>query len=61
VRPCDSISDAKKPVQPVGTFQTATDAQYEEKTICTEDFGAIMFKMDNGTSGVFYVSEVFAG
>ncbi len=51
----------KKHLQPVGTFQTATDAQYEDKTIRTEDFGAIMFKMNNGTSGVFYVSEVSAG
>ena len=34
---------------------------YAIRSYYAEDFGAIMFKMDNGTSGVFYVSEVSAG
>lgn len=51
----------KKPVGSTETFSANASAEYEEKIVKTEDYGAILFKMDNGTSGVFYVSEVSAG
>lgn len=51
----------KKPKGQVETFSTNASAEYEEKKVTTEDYGAVMFRMDNGTSGVFYVSQVSAG
>lgn len=51
----------KKPVGQVETFSTNISKEYEEKEVKTEDYGAVLFKMDNGTSGVFHVSEVSAG
>ena len=51
----------KKPLQKTETFQNQSNGLYQEKEIRTEDYGAIMFKMDNGTTGVFYVSQVSAG
>jgi len=51
----------KKPLGQVETFSTSASEEYEEKEVTTEDYGAVMFKMDNGASGVFYVSEVSAG
>lgn len=35
--------------------------EIEEKAIATEDYGAVLFKMTNGISGVFYVSQLSAG
>ena len=51
----------KKPTSQVETFSLNKSAEYEEKEIVTEDYGAVMFKMENGVSGVFHVSEVSAG
>ena len=51
----------KKPTAQVETFSTSGSTEYEEKKVETEDYGAVMFKMDNGVSGVFHVSEVSAG
>jgi len=51
----------KKPKGQVETFSINTNAEYEERKITTEDYGAVLFKMDNGVRGVFYVSEVSAG
>lgn len=51
----------KKPRTQVETFSHAEYSEYEEKAITTEDYGAVIFKMDNGVHGVFYVSEVSAG
>jgi predicted dehydrogenase len=51
----------KKPKEQVETFSSSENTEYEEKKVVTEDYGAVMFKMDNGASGVFYVSEVSAG
>jgi len=51
----------KKPKGEVETFSQNASADYEEKQIVTEDYGAVLFKMDNGASGVFYVSQVSAG
>jgi len=51
----------KKPKTQVETFAIATDIEYEERQVDTEDYGAVMFKMQSGIHGVFYVSEVSAG
>ncbi|HHW48496.1 MAG TPA: Gfo/Idh/MocA family oxidoreductase [Clostridiaceae bacterium] len=51
----------KKPKGQVETFSISTSTDYEEREITTEDYGAVLFKMDNGAHGVFYVSEVSAG
>ncbi|MCL1896595.1 MAG: Gfo/Idh/MocA family oxidoreductase [Clostridiales bacterium] len=51
----------KKPTGQVETFAANASGEYEEKQVVTEDYGAVMFKMDNGASGVFHVSEVSAG
>lgn len=51
----------KKPKGAVETFSLNTNTDYEEKKVKTEDYGAVMIKMDNGTRGVFYVSEISAG
>lgn len=51
----------KKPKGQVETFSVSKDLEYEEKAIVTEDYGAILFQMENGAHGVFYVSEVSAG
>ena len=51
----------KKPKTQVETFATVTGIEYEERKIDTEDYGAVMFKMQSGIHGVFYVSEVSAG
>lgn len=51
----------KKPTKQVETFSLNTDVVYEDKQITTEDYGAVLFKMDNGVHGVFHASEVSAG
>lgn len=51
----------KKPKGQVETFSTSVSQEYEVKEVKTEDYGAVLFKMDDGTSGVFFVSEVSAG
>jgi predicted dehydrogenase len=51
----------KKSKTVVETFSVNKNAEYEDKVITTEDYGAVLFKMDNGAHGVFYVSEVSAG
>lgn len=51
----------KKPKTQVETFAEATGIEYEERKVDTEDYGAVMFKMQSGIHGVFYVSEVSAG
>lgn len=51
----------KKPKGQVETFSQNTSMSCEDKVIQTEDYGAVLFKMDNGVHGVFHVSEVSAG
>ena len=51
----------KKAKSQVETFSLNQSAVYEDKTIVTEDYGAVLFRMDNGVHGVFHVSEVSAG
>jgi predicted dehydrogenase len=56
-----TIPVRKKPKGQVEAFAVNINTEYEEKEITTEDYGAVLFKMDNGTHGVFYVSQVSAG
>jgi predicted dehydrogenase len=51
----------KKPTSQVETFSVSGDVPYEEKKIVTEDYGAVLFRMDNGVHGVYCTSEVSAG
>jgi predicted dehydrogenase len=51
----------KKAKTQVETFSLNADAEFEDQVIKTEDYGAVLFKMDNGVHGVFHVSEVSAG
>ena len=51
----------KKPTGQVETFSLNIAEEYEEVKVRTEDYGAVMFKMDNGIQGVFHSSEVSAG
>ncbi len=51
----------KKPNAQVETFSVVKSAECEKKPIFTEDWGAVLFKMDSGAHGVFHVSEVSAG
>ncbi len=51
----------KKPTTQVETFALNKNVEYEDRKITTEDYGAVLFKMDNGVHGVFHVSEVSAG
>lgn len=51
----------KKPKAQVDTFSKAKDTEYEEIEVKTEDYGAVMFKMNNGVRGNFCVSQVSAG
>ena len=50
----------KKPVKQTETF-TSTAGDYIEVKVENEEYGAVMFKTDNGARGVFHVSEVAAG
>lgn len=51
----------KKPKGQVETFSVNGNAEYEDKEVKTEDWGAVLIKLDNGVHGVFYASEVSAG
>ena len=50
-----------KPIGEVETFSLNTSTDCEEKEISTEDYGAVLIKMDNGCHGVFYVSQISSG
>ena len=56
-----AIPIRKKPKEVVETFGVSKSMEYEEIEVKTEDYGAVLFKMDNGVRGVFYVSQVSAG
>ncbi|GAE36175.1 Gfo/Idh/MocA family protein [Halalkalibacter akibai] len=53
----------KKAIGNVATFgaQETADQQYEEVSINTEDYASVLIRFDDGTSGVFTVSQVSAG
>lgn len=56
-----TIPIRKKARGQVETFSTNANAEYEDKVIKTEDWGAVLVKLDNGAHGVFCASEVSAG
>lgn len=56
-----TIPVRKAPLGQVEAFSTNRSAQYEDKVIDTEDYGAIIFKMDNGIHGTYCCSEVSPG
>ena len=53
----------KRPKQSVETFKTKEESfsDYEEINIDTEDAGSVMLQFENGSIGVFTVSQVSAG
>lgn len=55
------MPERKKPLNPAATFARNDSTASETVLINTEDYGAVLFKMDNGMSGVFHVSQVSAG
>ncbi|HOJ09583.1 MAG TPA: Gfo/Idh/MocA family oxidoreductase [Clostridiales bacterium] len=56
-----TIPIRKKPKGQVETFSITGGTEYEEVEVKTEDYGSVIFKMDNGVRGVFCASEVSAG
>lgn len=56
-----AIPVRKSPKGQVEAFTVNTNTEYESKVIDTEDYGAIMFKMDNGIHGTYCCSEISAG
>lgn len=51
----------KKPKGQVETFSLNAAEEYEEVNVATEDYGAVLFRMENGAHGVFHASEISAG
>jgi len=53
----------KQPKGPIETFagKTLSPEDYIETPIDTEDFGAVVFRMDGGARGAFTASQVSAG
>jgi len=51
----------KKPLKQAETFTNNVSEEYELRKIENEEYAAVMFKMDNGASGVYHVSEMSAG
>jgi predicted dehydrogenase len=56
-----NVPERKKPSGHVEAFAQSSEAEYEIKKIDVEDYGAVLFRMDNGAHGVFHVSQVSAG
>lgn len=56
-----TIPVRKKAKGQVETFSVNANVEYEDKEVKTEDWGAVLIKLDNGVHGVFYASEVSAG
>lgn len=52
----------QRPVGPSDTFSGPGGAgETRPVAVATEDFGAVLFRMDDGARGSFHVSQVFAG
>lgn len=53
----------KKPTSNVATFgaQQAQESQYEDVAINTEDYASVLVRFEDGSRGVFTVSQVSAG
>ena len=47
----------KKPKKQTETFTSAVPSEYEEVEIKNEEYGAVMFRLNNGARGVYYVSR----
>jgi predicted dehydrogenase len=56
-----NVPKRKKPLGHVEAFAESSETEYETKTIDVEDYGAVLFRMDNGAHGVFHVSQVSGG
>ena len=56
-----TIPYRKKPKKAAITFTDNASADYELRKIETEDYAAVMFKMSDGATGVYHVSQVSAG
>jgi predicted dehydrogenase len=56
-----AIPVRRKALGQVETFSVNTNAEYEDKAVTTEDYGAVLVKFDNGAHGVFHASEISAG
>lgn len=56
-----TIPVRKKAKGQVETFSVNANTEYEDKEVKTEDWGAVLIKLDNGMHGVFCSSEVSAG
>ncbi|WP_276353781.1 Gfo/Idh/MocA family protein [Cohnella caldifontis] len=51
----------QKPKGSVATFSGAVEAETEPVDVKTEDYGSVLVHFENGTQGVFTVSQVSAG
>ncbi len=51
----------KKPLKQAETFTNNASDEYELREIKNEEYGAVLFRMDNGARGVYHVSEMSAG
>lgn len=56
-----ALPTRKKPKGQVETFAKNANTEYEERTITTEDYGAVLVRFANGARGVFQASEISAG
>jgi predicted dehydrogenase len=56
-----NVPKRKKPRGHVQAFAESSETEFETKIIDVEDYGAVLFRMDNGSHGVFHVSQVSAG
>jgi predicted dehydrogenase len=59
-----AVPTRKRPKQAVATFkgkEQAGPAEFEDVSIQTEDWGAVLFHYDNGARGTLNVSQVNAG
>lgn len=51
----------KKPKGALNTFERSNQMEQEEVSVTTEDYGSVLFHMEDGVQGVFTVSQVSAG
>lgn len=51
----------KKPKEQIDTFSRDISSDFETVGVSTEDYGAVIIRFDNGTRGIFSVSQVSAG
>ena len=51
----------KKPKNQLETFSINNNEEYENKEVKTEDFGTVLFELENGVHGMLCASQVSAG